>query len=486
MWRAIGALACAVLLLTVPPSAARAQVANGQIAAVIDDRLVTLNPDGSGLRPLFSPARPDEVSGLAWSPDGNRLAFAASGRILSFDLLTRRITMLTNPLEGTLDIDPGWSHDGQRIVFRRVEPERQLAISITRTGSDPTVLFELDPRTTGVAWHPLAKEITATPAIDGRLQLFGLDPAPAVTGSPAWSPDGERIAFANDSGLHTIAGEPPAVTRVTGPPAGPPRWAPDGSKLLFATGTELRMVGLDGGQPQAVRPASKRALAPAWQPCVKGVTVSCESVAPPTCTVTATTVTTQENAPVDLPPPPCSDPAGRPLTLMLVKAPDHGQLNGRRFTPAPGFVGQDSLTYRMSNGSAESELVRLTIFVVPRPRPVNPQIAALEPPLPQRAPYLTAIAVPRLDARRHALVRLRCDLDCTFSVRLSARLRSSRRTLKGPLVRRSAPARGVIALRLRLPRKPKGRLRYVWVVGNVRSAAGVRSVKIPVRLASRR
>jgi hypothetical protein len=103
----------------------------------------------------------------------------------------------------------------------------------------------------------------------------------------------------------------------------------------------------------------------------------------------------------------------------------------------------------------------------------------------QRAPFLSAKAKPRLDGRRRALVRLSCDQDCALAVRLTGRL-GSKRTLKGPLVRRTLAARRVISLRLRLPRRPKGRLKTVWIVGNVRNAAGVRAVKLPVRLRSPR
>ena len=79
----------------------------------------------------------------------------------------------------------------------------------------------------------------------------------------------------------------------------------------------------------------------------------------------------------------------------MVKAPDHGTLDGLRYTPAPGFTGQDAVIYRVSNGAGESEAVRVTIFVVPRPGraraerdpdgparavPQRPRAAAARPP----------------------------------------------------------------------------------------------------------
>ena len=216
-----------------------------------------------------------------------------------------------------------------------------------------------------------------------------------------------------------------------------------------------------------------------WQPCVAGVTVACQSVAPPQCAATAASATTQAGQPVELPVPSCSDPAGRALSIVVVKAPDHGTVSGWRYTPAAGFSGQDTLTYRVSNGAAESELVRLTVFVVPRALPAP----AVKPVVPVGgAPFLTARATPRLDRSRRVRLRLVCDQNCTLHVRLTARLRSGRR-LSGTPVRRSLAARRTVTVRLRLPARPRGVVRTAWVMGRVRNAAGqARLVKLPVRL----
>ena len=113
-----------------------------------------------------------------------------------------------------------------------------------------------------------------------------------------------------------------------------------------------------------------------WQPCTPGVTASCESVCPPHCTPTALTVTTQADQAVDLPAAACTDPAGRALSLVIAKPPDHGSLAGLRYTPSAGFTGQDSVAYRVSNGAGESEPVRVTDLRRPAPGAV---------PAPRRA-----------------------------------------------------------------------------------------------------
>jgi hypothetical protein len=452
MWRAFLAFACAVLL-TAPSAAA----SNGMLAAVVDQRLITVNANGSGLRTLWAPG--PGIGGLAWSPDGNRLALSYNGQLVVWDVGAGRGMAIG---AGT---DPTWSEGG--IGARR-------GLSRVVVGADGRDLFSapLDPLTTAFAWAPNLSDFAAVvgPLLIAPGVQLGVT---GVRGAPAWSPGGDKLAFADGAGVHVVGGG-----LVAAGDAGPPRWSPDGGSLVYPAGSELRTVAL-GGSPRTVL-AGGTFTAADWQPCGPA-TASCESVAPPRCSALAVSVTTQTDQAIDLPPEPCSDPAGRPLSLVIVKAPDHGTLDGRRYTPAPGFSGQDGVSYRVSNGFGESETVRVTIFVVPRPA----TLAA--PPLVvvARAPFLSARATPRLDAKRSTLVRLSCDQDCRFAVRVTARLRS-KRTVKGKLVRRSLTVGHVLGLRLRLPKKPAGRVKTAWIKGTVTSTTGrQRTVKLPVALPRR-
>ncbi len=464
---AIVAFACAALLAALP-AAASAQTLNGQLAAVVEGRLVTVNPDGTGLRTLWTPHGASEITGLAWSPDGNRLAFSYAGRIVVFDVMARRGVTIT---DGDRDTNPGWSSDGRRIGFVR---RGETTMTVPAEGGEPTALpFSIPAGATALAWAPNLANIAAVVPQGLRLAEVIL-PVPDVIGTPAWSPDGERIAFADPAGLRTITtGVVPVMTTVTGQPAGSPRWSPDARSLAYPADGELRTVALGGGSPRVV--LGSGVTSADWQPCAPGVTTGCESISPPNCTPTALNATTQADQPVDLPAATCTDPAGRPLTLMIVRPPDHGTLFGLRYTPAPGFTGQDSVVYRASNGLGESGLVRISIFVVPRPA-AGP-IAVT--PTVQRAPFLNARAKPRIDRRRRVRVRLSCDQNCTVALRLTARLRS-KRTLRGSVVRRKIVSGRVISLRLRLPRKPRSKLKTVWITGTVANAGLRRRVKLPV------
>ena len=321
---AMVAFAC-VVVLTALPAAARAAPNNGQLAAVVDGRLITVNADGTGLRTLWTPQPAGEITGLAWSPDGNRLAFSYVGRIVSFDVAAGRGLSLT---DGGRDMHPGWSSDGRRIGFLRGGVK---TFAVPADGGDASELpFMVPPGATTLAWAPdLANFVVVVPP---TLLLAALElTSNGVIGTPAWAPDGERIAFADAAGLRTVTtGVVPVTSTVAGPPASSPRWSPDGRSLLYPADGELRTLAL-GGSPRTV--LGRGVTAADWQPCTPGVTASCESVSPPHCTSTALNVTTQADQAVDLPVAACSDPAGRALSLVIAKQPDRGSLAGLRYTP---------------------------------------------------------------------------------------------------------------------------------------------------------
>jgi len=67
-----------------------------------------------------------------------------------------------------------------------------------------------------------------------------------------------------------------------------------------------------------------------------------------------------------------SDVDGNPLTAGLISNVSNGTLNlaadgSFTYTPAPGFVGTDSFTYRANDGQADSNLARVTITVTAPP-----------------------------------------------------------------------------------------------------------------------
>ena len=114
---------------------------------------------------------------------------------------------------------PAWSPDGRRLAYVRrdstgppteplTQPPTQL-LTMAADGSDARVI--VSPDNSPIAW------LASRP--------------------PAWSPDGQRIAFAGadaDSwvGVYSVAADGSDLRRLADS-VGPPTWSPDGSRLAF-------------------------------------------------------------------------------------------------------------------------------------------------------------------------------------------------------------------------------------------------------------
>ena len=67
-----------------------------------------------------------------------------------------------------------------------------------------------------------------------------------------------------------------------------------------------------------------------------------------------------------------SDAENDPLTYTIVSGPSHGTLSSgtgasRTYTPAPGYVGSDSFTFKANDGTADSNIATVSITVTEAP-----------------------------------------------------------------------------------------------------------------------
>jgi TolB protein len=138
-----------------------------------------------------------------------RIAFVRGGQIFTVEPDGSGEVQLTTVGTNSL---PRWSPDGHQIAFvRETSPSAHEILIMAADGGDQHVVAETGWSTSGAAWSPdgrrLAFQPASGPAVVMTLATGALEPlagawAPedepedvTFAGTPAWSPDGEAIAF---------------------------------------------------------------------------------------------------------------------------------------------------------------------------------------------------------------------------------------------------------------------------------------------------
>jgi TolB protein len=256
-----------------------------QLAFVSDFELSPLPPapaafdiflvheDGSDLKQLtFTPERETD---LAWSPDGQSLAFVRSGQIHVIGATGGSATNLSNRI--AVDSGPTWSPDGSRILFRRTVEVGSGQVTwkdaeVYVMNADGTAQTNLSKHLLAydgdARWSPDGNQVVFASRRDGNLEIYrmnadgsdqvNLTNHPEEDRWPDWSPQGGSIAFTRgaaftfESHMFRMAPDGSVLQELTLPRgfdrADFPRWSPDGKWILalLDTGNAVWVFGADG------------------------------------------------------------------------------------------------------------------------------------------------------------------------------------------------------------------------------------------------
>jgi PKD repeat protein len=224
----------------------------------------------------------------SWSPDASRIAFVSGTDIVVMDATAGPLLNLTNT--PSLEYAPAWSPNGSRIAFLS-DRDGQAALYLMNT--DGSGVFKVTTALGSgsrrrLTWSPDStligfdcevdagnEDICAIGANGGGFRRLTLGPGRDI--NPAWSPDGQQIAFATDRyapgatvQLALMRPDGSAVSLIGGGIAGwSPAWSSDGRHIAFEAANFYQYEGdlfVRSADGSVVSFVAEAATSPSWAP----------------------------------------------------------------------------------------------------------------------------------------------------------------------------------------------------------------------------
>ena len=171
----------------------------------------------------------------AWTPDGRRLAYVKDGEVWVADADGSHRARVSPPeLGDAVSVD--WAPDGRSLV---VERDGILVVMRADGAGERTLTAGAEPAWSSRGGIAFVRDGDLYVIDPDRRGLRRLLTTPALDTSPAWSPDGRRLAYVSAGGtavdLHVLDLARGVATPLTADAfiESSPAWSPDGRTLAF-------------------------------------------------------------------------------------------------------------------------------------------------------------------------------------------------------------------------------------------------------------
>jgi Tol biopolymer transport system component len=221
--------------------------------------VVPVNGEAPYLAPSVTSSSPSFAAPFSWLPDSRHLVSALPlprPGVHLWIVDTKGIDPQLISTGGSIENDPAVSPDGMRLASTFQQANYDVyKISVDRHVIEPVLASsrnEMDP-----AWSPASSQMAFTTDRSGSDEIWlrsqtGDFERPLVTaqdfpkeetylfGSPAFSPDGQRVAyyregqFSNHIWISPVAGGPPVELSLPKLEQDQPTWSPDGNWIAFS------------------------------------------------------------------------------------------------------------------------------------------------------------------------------------------------------------------------------------------------------------